>query len=737
MGGNRLRRGLKPAHYLLLLASLALMAVGTVWYVRGRAAAPAEVVVLVAAAPQPAGSWSDQLGQELERMRTLFPGHWLGVQRLRHVLASAQEARATGAARNAAAVIWVHEGTTGPVVACEFLHQRSVWVGDMASAPPERLTVVARADSVSFLVLFLKGWLYFLAGESAPAAAALDQALALASAAELAPEQAAAHIYRALLLLEQPPNAAEARARALAHLHQAVRLDPSSFAAHYNLALAYGCWCDPDGERARAFAEIASALALRPEDDCAHALAGDLYMQERRWQEAVAAYDRATRLRHDNAAWWNRLGRAYLAAGNTQGAEAAFHTALELGRNALAESKDQHAWRELALTYRALGLYREALEAYHQALAQGDDAAETYRGLGLVYRYLGQVTEALSAYEKAYVASPDDPVLQIEWGDLYREIGEAEQAAQHYQQAIELAPCRAEPYLALGQMSLARGDIEQARSWLQRSVSLCPDDAAAQLQLGTVCYLLHDWDRAAEALERVIALQEGHAAPMSVEPYLDLGSIYLQQGAHGLAISMYTRARAIAPETLEALLGLGDAYTAKGEYEAAAVAYEEARQVAPQSAEVYISLALMYERSGAASQAEAAYLEALARQEDAFVYGALAALYQRQGKLNLAAQAYEKAIALGPDNADYKASLALVYIAQDRLDAAARLTEEALSQRPEYAFAYFLLGLIAEKRHEPDKAILAYEAAIRYSGVDDDSLRKSAEAQLRLLRKEP
>lgn len=736
MGGNRLWLSLKPTHYLLFLASLALMAMGMVWYVRGRAAAPAEVVLLVATAPQSAGGWADQLGRELERMRTLFPSHWLGVQRLRHALTSAPEARAVGAEHKATAVIWVRESAAGPMVVCEFLHSRTVAVEGIALAYPEQLMVVARADSVSFLVLFLQGWLCFLDGQSIPAAAALDQALALASAAELAREQAVAHTYRALLLLEQPSDSAEARARALAHLHQAARLDPDSFAAHYNLALIYGCWCDPDGGRVRAFAEIASALALRPEDDRAHALAGDLYMQERRWREAAESYDRATQLRDDSAAWWNRLGRAYLAAGNTQGAEAAFHMALELGRNALAESGDPHAWRELGLTYRALGLYSEALEAYHHALEQGGDTAEAYRGLGLVYRYLGQMTQALFAYEKAYAASPDNPTLQVEWGDLYREIGETEQATLHYQQAIELAPCRAEPYLALGQMSLARGDIEQARSWLQRGVSFCPDDAAAQMQLGTVCYLLHDWDRAVEALERVVALQESHAAPMSVGPYLDLGSIYLQQGAHDLAISMYTRARAIAPETLEALLGLGDAYTAKGEYEAAAVAYEEARQVAPQSAEIYISLALMYEQSGAVSQAERAYLEALARQEDAFVYGALAALYQRQGKLNLAAQAYEKAVALGPDNADYKASLALVYIAQDRLDAAAKLTEEALSQRPEYAFAYFLLGLIAEKRHEPKRAALAYEAAIRYSGTDEN-LRQSAEAQLRLLLKRP
>ena len=744
------RRGLRAK--TLLLSALVLFAAilaGSVWFVRERMLPRPDVVVLVASARDGERNWGDWIYRELDGYRRRLPANAIAVRRVRQALTSAAQARAEGDSQKASLLVWGRASETGMELSCEFLRSPlPVRVAGMPLAEPERLAQSVQGKQADLFARMIEGWLYFALGQSREAAESWDHTLALASPGEAPHEQAVIHVYQALLLLAgRQDTSQQSISGAVAHLQEATRLDPSLFAAHYNLALVYMEWCDPEGGRGLAWKEAQAAVALRPEEPRGYELLGDLSMLEKRWNEAVAAYTAALRYEQDRLALWNKLGQVHHALGNVAEAQAAFRAALDAGQRAMSDVSTVPAavWAELGLAYRYQGSPERSLEAYQVSLEQEPDNAETYCRLADAYRQQGQIERAAAAYQKALDINPEHARIHAALADLYREMGQLQAAEASYQKAIELAPCEGGAYLALGQFYFAQGKYDLARQLLRRGLAIHPGDASAQLALGTLCYLARQWDEAIRAFEVARSLQ-----PNSAEPYLGLANVYLQQARYELAIAAYRQVLTLAPEAINALVGLGDAYRELKQFEQAETAYQQAVKLRPRDAGIRLSLALLYDRSGQLDKAEAAYRQALAMdtarslQDEVLLRAALASVCQRQGKLELAAREYEEALRfcseenVGADFVSASApelmsALALIYIAQDRVDEALALTQQALLRRPEYAFAHFLLGLACEKKGDRDKAITAYEAAMRYSGADQ-TLRQNAETQLNRLR---
>lgn len=75
---------------------------------------------------------------------------------------------------------------------------------------------------------------------------------------------------------------------------------------------------------------IREALAADPNDPLVHFAAGGFYLEERRYDEAIAAYRKATELKPDYSAAWLGLARALVGAGEEEASRDAYKTAIQV-----------------------------------------------------------------------------------------------------------------------------------------------------------------------------------------------------------------------------------------------------------------------------------------------------------------------------------------------------------------------------------------------------------------------
>lgn len=143
-------------------------------------------------------------------------------------------------------------------------------------------------------------------------------------------------------------------------------------------------------------------LKAMPDRADVHGFLGLIGIRLRDWDNAVASYKEAVRLRPDYVEAWYNLGNACRGAGREGEAADAYERALAL-RGDLAP-----AHQNLANALVAMERYEAAVPHYERVRELAPDHGEAHRGLGIALEKLGRADEAMAAYRAAIDAAPDD-----------------------------------------------------------------------------------------------------------------------------------------------------------------------------------------------------------------------------------------------------------------------------------------------------------------------------------------
>ncbi len=199
-------------------------------------------------------------------------------------------------------------------------------------------------------------------------------------------------------------------------------------------------------ERHREFLEIQSLLAnsnLTAEQQ-ANLLfrQGVLYGFMEQYEQEVASYDQAVRLKTDfHQAFYNR-GIALASLGRLEEALASYEQALTL------KPDKQEAWISKGIVLRRLGQHQAALASYEQAIAINHDDPRAWYNRGIVLRNLGHYDKAIDSFSKAAQINPKYASALYNIACAYALLGDVKQAVASLQQAISLDP---EKYLKMAQ----------------------------------------------------------------------------------------------------------------------------------------------------------------------------------------------------------------------------------------------------------------------------------------------
>src|SRR6266550_3709822 len=294
------------------------------------------------------------------------------------------------------------------------------------------------------------------------------------------------------------------------------------------------------------------------------------------------------------------LGLSEFSKGNFNSAVALFARAEEAAPGAtdalLYESK---AYIHLEQFTAAEG----ALRRYLLVHAASDDALYL---LGYVLHREGKAAESLATYTKAAqlrTLTGDD--LKIV-GLNYVLLNDYPDAIKWLEKAVEAEPNNKEAWYFLGRAYYTKSRVPEAHKAFLTVLEMDPRDAKAENNLGLILESEAQPDAAIDAYRKAIQWQEQSVRP-SEQPYLNLGSLLMEQSRAGEAIPLLQKAVELAPRDAICRLKLGTAYLRLGKLPDAQRDLEKAVQLAPDDPAAHYQLGKLYKEMKALSRAKAEF----------------------------------------------------------------------------------------------------------------------------------
>jgi tetratricopeptide (TPR) repeat protein len=283
-----------------------------------------------------------------------------------------------------------------------------------------------------------------------------------------------------------------------------------------------------------------------------------------------------------------------------------------------------------------------------KAILAGDPrSADAHFLLGIAYRRLGSpdlLGEAKAELQQALALNPDYVPARFYLAHIYLDLGRPEQARRELEKGLERAAGQPQFTALLGeaerQLANPQRSVELTRQVLQAQ----PSFGEARYYLALALFDLKQRDAAIAELEQVIG-----SGPQTVDPYLSLGTAYIEAGRIDEALRTLIQASHVDPARGDVRLQLARAYRLKGELASAAE---------------QLALAM----PGASREGASIYQQDLMDFEVQLEAGLLA---QQRGDLDAAAAALKKALDMDPNHGPANLHAAEVFLTQGRYKEAA------------------------------------------------------------------
>jgi Flp pilus assembly protein TadD len=171
---------------------------------------------------------------------------------------------------------------------------------------------------------------------------------------------------------------------------------------------------------------------------------------------------------------------------------------------------------------------------------------------------------------------------------------------------LEWAPNDSEGWYYLGRTKYNENRFAEAISAFQQCLKLDTQNVKAEDNLGLSLAGLGRNDEAAAAYNQAIAWQ---AQPLAKNPgpYIDMGSLLIDENRSRDAVTFLLRAVEIAPRESRAHELLGKAYTRVEEFPKAQAELEKAIELSPQAANLHCMLAPVYRKQKLMEKAKVEY----------------------------------------------------------------------------------------------------------------------------------
>ncbi|MGH9940758.1 MAG: tetratricopeptide repeat protein [Pyrinomonadaceae bacterium] len=174
-----------------------------------------------------------------------------------------------------------------------------------------------------------------------------------------------------------------------------------------------------------------------------------------------------------------------------------FKEAVEAFKQAVAAKPDQFLGHyNLGVTYEAMGMFKDAAESYKRAVTlkaeNASDEMLAWYNLGNTYAAAGQHKEAVEIYQQIIRREPRYWMVHYNMGVSYATLNQPKDAISAFNESIRLKPSRDLDLLHynLGLAYSSDEQYEKAAESFKQALMIKPDYAEARYNLGLVYYVL-------------------------------------------------------------------------------------------------------------------------------------------------------------------------------------------------------------------------------------------------------
>ena len=252
--------------------------------------------------------------------------------------------------------------------------------------------------------------------------------------------------------------------------------------------------------------------AIYPNENAdAYSRLGAAYLKAKRYDDALAAFARASVIPPPLGRTFHGLGTALTFKDRIPEAIQAFQYALTLDPGMTGPRLN------LWVIYERLGKHEEAAEQMRQALKVTPSDAQFQDNLGVSLTFLKRYDEARIAFETAHQLDPKKPEFLVNLATVRQWQGHPEISLVLYQEAARKDPQEPLYELKLADLYLDRGERKKALAALDRAWALEPRAAKTLRQMGEDYQKLGSTAKARLCFEREGKITEGETAGFSLE----------------------------------------------------------------------------------------------------------------------------------------------------------------------------------------------------------------------------
>ena len=264
-----------------------------------------------------------------------------------------------------------------------------------------------------------------------------------------------------------------------------------------------------------------------------------------------------------------------------------------------------------ALLYEAKSLVH--LEKFPQAdavlrgyLKSHRDSSEALYMLGFVLNRENRPADSLAAYtQAAAITQPTADDLKIVGLD-YVLLDDYADAIKWLEKAVSFDSKNKDAWYYLGRAYYTRSRLSEAEKAFNMALQLDPHNSKAENGLGLIFESSAQPAAALAAYQKAIAWDEG-SPRKSEQPYVNLGSLLLEQGRTTDAIQPLETAVTLAPDNAYCRMRLGTAYFRAGQMAKAQRELEKATQLDPENAAAHYQLGKVYKETHQLDRAKAEF----------------------------------------------------------------------------------------------------------------------------------
>jgi tetratricopeptide (TPR) repeat protein len=232
------------------------------------------------------------------------------------------------------------------------------------------------------------------------------------------------------------------------------------------------------------------------------------------------------------------------------------------------------------------------------------NSADGHFLLGYVLFTESKATESLAEYtEGAKYRVPGARDLKVVASD-YVILGDFADADKWFTKVLEWTPNDVQAWYDLARTKYNENRFEEAIAAFQKTLKLDPSNVKAEDNLGLSYEAIQKNGEAIAAYQRAIAL-EAKSSERNPGPYLDCGSLLIEDNRVEEALPLLNRALDIAPADFRIHRELGKAYLHLSQLDKARAEIEKAIDLSPKNAPLHFMLAQIYRKQGLPDKAKA------------------------------------------------------------------------------------------------------------------------------------